>query len=357
LEEYHNDDYSKQYETRYQSYVSVHKQDIRDEFSDEKIYSYIERFSTSKEKDLFVRKWYIDKVSEICQRHINNSPFKHASIAYFYLHDSVFHPFNILNFEKYASDNLLEKTFWDIIVERYHEHDNLIVKLIDEDNDMYFYQCTVKFSHFRQLDNIEAFFYETFNQLYGVDIEDSIEDELTDFTNSLIYNLNTMFNKNYNIKIERTKPYIVLHLFNNKSRVLEIMIQKIFLFKECSKIMDKYNKSKDVIYAFAPYFVILFFHEYTTMFGTASAAQACIDRQATSISTINEIRYLQTNVDLWMPLLNKAMDAFTLKYNKYNVLTHAIHEIAINPEMSFENLYTVMKYSSNNLSVDYYNIL
>lgn len=59
--------------------------DIRDEFSDEKIYPYIERFSTSKEKDLFVRKWYIDKVSEICQRHINNSPFKHASIAYFYL--------------------------------------------------------------------------------------------------------------------------------------------------------------------------------------------------------------------------------------------------------------------------------
>jgi hypothetical protein len=331
--------------------------DILDEFSEEKIYPYVIRSNTSKEKELFIRKWYIDKVSEICQKHINNSPFKRVSMAYFYLHDSTFNPFNILNFEKYKSGGLLEKTFWNIIIERYKEYDNLIVKLVNEDNNIYFYQCTVKFSHFRKIDNIETFFYETFNRIYKVDIENTIEDELKTFTNSLIYNLNTVFNKNYNVKIERTTPYIILNVFNNKSRILKIMIQKIFLFKECCKIMEKYNENKDIICAFALYFAMLFFHEYTTMFGTASVAQACIDRQATAISTINELRYLQTNVDLWMPLLNNAIDAFTLEYNKYSTLTHAIHEIAINPEISFEDLYTVMKYVNDNLNVDYYSIL
>ncbi len=107
--------------------------DILDEFSEEKIYPYVIRSNTSKEKELFIRKWYIDKVSEICQKHINNSPFKRVSMAYFYLHDSTFNPFNILNFEKYKSGGLLEKTFWNMIIERYY--DNLIVKLVDKLSD------------------------------------------------------------------------------------------------------------------------------------------------------------------------------------------------------------------------------
>lgn len=128
--------------------------DIHDEFSKEKVYPHIVQFNTSKEKESYIIKWYIDKVSEICRRYISNSPFKYISMAYFYLCDSIFHPFNILDFEKHESNNLLEKTFWDIIIERYKEYDNLIVKLVDKNNTIHFYQCTVKFSHFRKLDNI-----------------------------------------------------------------------------------------------------------------------------------------------------------------------------------------------------------
>ena len=57
------------------------------------------------------------------------------------------------------------------------------------------------------------------------------------------------------------------------------------------------------------------------------------------------------------PIINKAMDAFVFEYNKYSGLTHAMREIAINPEMSFDDLYTVMKYIDNDLRIDYYNIL
>ena len=56
-------------------------------------------------------------------------------------------PFNIKPFEIDNMKELKTSTFNDIILSKYIQDDSLMIKLVDKDNDIHYYQCNAKFSH------------------------------------------------------------------------------------------------------------------------------------------------------------------------------------------------------------------
>ena len=304
-----------------------------------------------------------ETVSNICKQHIsNNSMIKQASIGYFcYLDDDdkIHIPFNIKSFKIDDMKELKTSTFNDIILSKYIQDDSLMIKLVDKDDDIHYYQCNAKFSHwYGELNDKEVYRYlcELLDKLCKIHIGKDIYNDFNIFANALVKELISTFNKNYIIDVEMVDKYVTMDLMiNDKDNVLlDIMIETILPLSMCRKIADKYNKTNNAIEATSPYFM-MFSREHTSMFGTVACAIVCVDQYAHNIRTEDEVRYIQSAHHLWMPFINKTLDVILNKYNNYAGIMDNVKEVCVNPERSFEDLYTVMKYCG--VDIEYTNIL
>jgi len=76
------------------------------------------------------------------------------------LFDKIHMPFNIKPFEIDNMKELKTSTFNDIILSKYIQDDSLMIKLVDKDDDIHYYQCNAKFSHwYGELNDKEVYHY------------------------------------------------------------------------------------------------------------------------------------------------------------------------------------------------------
>jgi len=303
-----------------------------------------------------IKKWYIDTLSHICDKYVEKYKLKHMYISHFYFKRSIRMPLNIVLPGYRSKVSLSSKTFGQIIQEAYDNNSALIIKIVDNDDNITFHKCTVKFSRSWDVD-IMSFLASIFSVNSNVDIVCDIEKEVNIFSNNLINVLNNKFSNDWQLvgyKLKYGEYVITLERESDISLYCDIAIKTAFSIIDVQNIVSEYNNHKNVFDVIRSWINMSICSHSTYLFKSSLSNLNKLSDNLIMFSNIT--RYIHSNEAIWNSLCSSIMNALLYNYNTNKWFIDSIISLKNDPEMSFEDFYTKVKYCGDKEEIEYYNI-
>lgn len=301
-----------------------------------------------------IKKWYIDTLSHICDKCVEKYKLKHMYISHFYFKRCM--PLNIVLPGYRSKVSLSSKTFGQIIQEAYDNTSLLIIKIVDNDDNITFHKCTVKFSRSWDVD-IMSFLASIFSVNSNVDIVCDIEKEVNIFINNLINVLNSKFTIDWQLvgyKLKYGEYVITLERESDISLYCDIAIKTAFSIIDVQNIVSEYNNHKNVFDVIRSWINMSICSHSTYLFKSSLSNLNKLSDNLIMFSNIT--RYIHSNEAIWNSLCSSIMNALLYNYNTNKWFIDSIISLKNDPEMSFEDFYTKVKYCGDKEEIEYYNI-
>jgi len=321
------------------------------------VYPNIDREGLAKE---IITKWYVNTLVSSCNQAINKYPIKHLSIGVFY-HKNALSPITIHCSGYRSSCYTSQKTFSQLIIEQKDKRP-LLIKVVDNDDNIYLYQASSKLSNYNIADMFKEIS-DIFCDITYIPIMSDNTNTVCDSINSFAYNLSEEIKQ---ISNDAHWVYHILYwdeglikilfdhaLLNRESWRIEIDIKAMFEIYNLYKLIKEYtlNSNIESIIKRYMYLYVRVVEELATF--------ANIKNYSNKFKKCSDIlNYIGSATHLLNPLWESLLSALSDKYNNLKWFVNAIEMLQKDPNYSFEDLFTVIKYNveDKELKIHYLNI-
>ena len=305
-----------------------------------------------------VMNWYLETLISACAQTIEKYPVKHLfmGIFYYYLLDFPI-PLDIS-----SVIYLPYSPFDNVILENELEDTKpILIKIVDNDDNIYFYNASSKLYTYSNID-IKSNINDIFNNLISMSFIDGKNDTIIQnviaFADNLSQELKYKFNMPWVYDIIRQSNRVIKIVLDNtqidNTCIIDIIIKPEFKLYDVEQILKAYNISnksaEDVM------------KEYMYIYMSNSNQLIKFNEISTYLNRFNIfyniLNYIYSATHLLNPLCEHLLSVLSNKYENLKWFRDAIEMLEKDPNYSFEDLFTVIKYNVNEeaLKVKYLNI-
>jgi len=304
-----------------------------------------------------VMNWYLETLISACAQTIEKYPVKHLSMGIFhhYLLDSPI-PLNI------SSVIHLPYSPFDNVILELEDTKPILIKIVDNNDNIYLYQASSKLSNYNIADMFKEIS-DIFCDITYIPIMNDNTDTVFDNINSFAYNLSEEIKQ---ISNDAHWVYHILYwdeglikmlfdhtLLNHETWRIEIDIKAMFEIYNLYKLIKEYTLSSNIesIIKRYMYLYVRVVEELATF--------ANIKNYSNKFKECSDIlNYIGSATHLLNPLWESLLSALSYKYNNLKWFVNAIEMLQKDPNYSFEDLFTVIKYNveDKELKINYLNI-
>jgi len=304
-----------------------------------------------------VMNWYLETLISACAQTIEKYPVKHLSMGIFhhYLLDSPI-PLHI------SSVIHLPYSPFDNVILELEDTKPILIKIVDNNDNIYLYQASSKLSNYNIADMFKEIS-DIFCDITYIPIMNDNTDTVFDNINSFAYNLSEEIKQ---ISNDAHWVYHILYwdeglikmlfdhaLLNREAWRIEIDIKAMFEIYNLYKLIKEYTLNsniEDIIKRYM-YLYVRVVEELATF--------ANIKNYSNKFKECSDIlNYIGSATHLLNPLWESLLSALSYKYNNLKWFVNAIEMLQKDPNYSFEDLFTVIKYNveDKELKINYLNI-
>ncbi len=304
-----------------------------------------------------VMNWYLETLISACAQTIEKYPVKHLSMGIFhhYLLDSPI-PLHI------SSVIHLPYSPFDNVILELEDTKPILIKIVDNNDNIYLYQASSKLSNYNIADMFKEIS-DIFCDITYIPIMNDNTDTVFDNINSFAYNLSEEIKQ---ISNDAHWVYHILYwdeglikmlfdhtLLNHETWRIEIDIKAMFEIYNLYKLIKEYTLNsniEDIIKRYM-YLYVRVVEELATF--------ANIKNYSNKFKECSDIlNYIGSATHLLNPLWESLLSALSYKYNNLKWFVNAIEMLQKDPNYSFEDLFTVIKYNveDKELKINYLNI-
>ena len=304
-----------------------------------------------------VMNWYLETLISACAQTIEKYPVKHLSMGIFhhYLLDSPI-PLHI------SSVIHLPYSPFDNVILELEDTKPILIKIVDNNDNIYLYQASSKLSNYNIADMFKEIS-DIFCDITYIPIMNDNTDTVFDNINSFAYNLSEEIKQ---ISNDAHWVYHILYwdeglikmlfdhtLLNHETWRIEIDIKAMFEIYNLYKLIKEYTLSSNIesIIKRYMYLYVRVVEELATF--------ANIKNYSNKFKECSDIlNYIGSATHLLNPLWESLLSALSYKYNNLKWFVNAIEMLQKDPNYSFEDLFTVIKYNveDKELKINYLNI-
>ncbi|HOB25842.1 MAG TPA: hypothetical protein PKG93_01685 [Bacilli bacterium] len=311
-------------------------EELRRTFNNEKLYN-------------IISKWYLDTINAICEKHIKRYPLKHFAIGYFHWTSSYSLPMYIYiryPLPLYESFFTASKHTLDYLI-RGIQNDGLLIKIVDNDNNIYFYRSSIKFTTYKSLDIMSYFEFEHLHCNWVFIYDDNIHKR--QFGKNMLAEIQHRFNLDdccIDYKYDTEVNNIVIIITNSLYNVgIEISIKALFRLRQIKDIVTNINNNKSSYDIIIPYCQVKHYIDYKT------------NREMNTVFQEEIIKYIYSARHLWKPLCEYILAEFKENYKKRcKWFIDIIDNLSTNPDVLFNDFYTAFTYFNELDTLSFTNI-
>ncbi len=311
------------------------------------VYPNIDCVENKKE---LITSWYVGALAASCDQAFKVCPIKQASVGMFY--------------NKYAPSPINisypDKRFNQIIIES-KDKQPLLIKIVDNIDNIYLYSATLKLSQYNIID-ISKEINNIFNDITYVSIisgkNDPILKNVDLFAHNLSKELKNIFNIQWTYRVYWETGILKIVFYhitqdNHEAWGIEMNIILAFTIYDICQIIKEYRLNGNFKDIMRKYMYIctnikditiplINFEEYSNKFNTYG----------------NVLKHIASETHLLNPLLDGLLSMLFDKHNKLKWFVNAVEMLEKNPNYSFEDFFTTVKYntSGEELIINYLNI-
>lgn len=295
-------------------------------------------FSNEKIYDI-ISKWYLDTINVICEKHIKRYPLKHFAVGYFHSTFPYRLPMYIYiphrSYELYYRFFAACKHTLDYLI-RCIQSDGLVIKIVDNDNNIYFYLSSIKFSSYKPLDMMSYFENDNLNYNWNF-IYDKIK--YKQFAENLLAEIQHRFNLedcclDYKYAVFDDGAIVIIIKARNNINI-EISIRTLFRLKQIKDILINLNNNKSSYDIIMPYCKI----KYNSDDETNKNVDMNIDIQE------EIIKYIYSTRHLWDSFCEYMLAEFKKNCERKNKwFINIVDNLCTNPDVLLNDFYTAFSY-------------
>lgn len=296
-------------------------------------------------KGELITAWYIKTLTTSCNQAIENCQVKHASIGMFYnKHTQAL--INMLFPEYYAC---ISYNIFDQVITESPNNRSLFIKIVDDADNIYLYSASSKLSTY-DIVNINEEMNNIFEYITHISIisdkDDPIYKNINSFAHDISKELKNVFNVQYTYNIY-CKAGLIKIIFSHTTldRVIwkiEMNIELAFTIYNAYQIIKEYTVNRNLVDIMKRYM-----HIYTNI-ADMKIPLIDIGEYSNKFNTYaNILNYIGSATHLLNPLWESLLSMLSDKYNELKWFVHAAEMLEKNPNYSFENFFTTVKYNAN----------
>ncbi len=308
-----------------------------------------------KDARKLVMDWYINKLALICEQAIKKYPIKHLSVGRFYYGLP-------LRFTGLLSRN---RTFGQII----QDYDNvrtLLIKITDNNDNIYLYYTSPKLSRYGRVDIRERMgnlFYNIshVSLLHNKSLFDNLSPFITNLSKDLSDKFHMQWAWTYSI-LNESQDNVKITFDNTDKKnpcLIEFIIKSNFSIYETAQMINNPNIVPEVMKEHIKIFVKNTNYPMLMLFNQTLPD----DDPSTFPDTLLRIgsvtiNYIMSATHLLHPLYSTLVSLLADEYRRKEWFLKAIEKLESDPEFSLEDLFTTVKYNADekDLILEYINI-